>query len=75
VRRESPPIIKGEQPIDTANLEANKAAWASPIKASIYRGQLHSIDYQNFFRVISENCGNNCKSRTNGHIKVDFKRI
>jgi hypothetical protein len=28
-------MIMGEQPIETANLEANKAAWASPIMASI----------------------------------------
>jgi hypothetical protein len=30
VRRESPSMINGEQPIETANLEANKAAWLRP---------------------------------------------
>jgi hypothetical protein len=34
-KRESPSMIRGEQPIETTSLEANKAAWASPIKASI----------------------------------------
>jgi hypothetical protein len=35
VRRDSPSMIKGEQPIETANLKANKVAWASSINASI----------------------------------------
>jgi hypothetical protein len=47
VKRESPSMIRGEQPIETTNLEANKAAWASPIKASI-GGNFKVLTARNF---------------------------
>jgi hypothetical protein len=47
VRRKSHSMIMGEQPIETVNLEANKAAWASPIKASI-GGSFRVLTARNF---------------------------
>lgn len=47
VKRESSSIIRGEQLIETANLEANKTAWVSPIKASI-RGNFRVLTARNF---------------------------